>query len=212
MGTRIRIPEEIIKRGESMGVKDFKFEIATFQEVRPFIEKWHYSHNVNGIRYDYCFKLMHQGEMIGAMIFGRIAMANVWKRYGEKESDVIELRRLCCIDDTPKNTESYFIGHALRWLKKNTDIKVVVSYADKDYGHKGIIYKATNFKKVGETAKGRIIIYNGKRYHDKAIRTKDRHGKLKPFAIRLREALESGEAYYKRSLGKHIYIYQLKSK
>ena len=40
----------------------------------------------------------------------------------------MELRRLVCIDDTPKNTESYFIGKTLRWLKHNTDVEVVVSF------------------------------------------------------------------------------------
>ena len=51
------------------------------------------------------------------MMYGQIAMANVWKKYVSKEKDLIELRRLCCIDNTPKNTESYFIGFTLRWLK-----------------------------------------------------------------------------------------------
>ena len=53
----------------------------------------------------------------------------------------MELRRLCCIDETPKNTESYFIGRTLRWLRKNTGYKVVVSYADTHHGHEGTIYK-----------------------------------------------------------------------
>ena len=73
---------------------------------------------------DYCFKLLRGDELIGAMIYGRLAMANQWKKYSDKIDDVIELRRLCCIDDTPCNTESYFIGRTLRWLKQNTKIKV----------------------------------------------------------------------------------------
>ena len=70
--------------------------------------------------------------MIGAMMYGCISMQGVWKKYVEKETDVIELRRLCCIDDTLKNTESYFIGYTLRWLRDNTEIKKVISYADED--------------------------------------------------------------------------------
>lgn len=157
---------------------------------------------------DYCFKLMDEGEIIGGMIYGRMAMANAWKKYGEKQDDVIELRRLCCIDDTPKNTESYFIGSTLKWLLKNTEIKTVVSYADPEYGHEGIIYKASNFQLIGRTAKGKVIIYNGKKYHDKAIRTKYK-GELKPFARRLKKALEDGEAFYKKTEGKYIYTYDL---
>ena len=134
----------------------------------------------------------------------------------EVESDVVELRRLCCIDDTPKNTESYFIGHTLRWLKKNTDYKVVVSYADSNYNHTGTIYQATNFEYHGMTANGRVIDFNGKHYHDKTIRTyyTDKYGvkKLKPYAQKVRDALESGEAKYVETTGKHIYLFKLKKR
>jgi hypothetical protein len=187
-------------------VKTYKVELCERNEIRDFIETWHYSKNINGLISDYCFKLLDGETIIGGMIYGRIAMAGVWKKYAENESELTELRRLCCIDDTPKNTESYFIGHTLRWLKKNTDIKKVISYADTTYNHEGTIYKASNFKHCGMTAKGRVIMYQGKRYHDKTIRTKYK-GELKPFAKRVKEALETGEAEYVKTKGKHIYIY-----
>lgn len=181
------------------------------KEIRDFIEKWHYSHNINGLLSQYCFKLMDGNTMVGAMIYGGLGMANCWKKYAENKEDIIELRRLCCIDDTPKNTESYFIGKTLKWLLKNTSIKKVISYADNTYGHKGIIYQASNFKHLGKTPKGRVIMWNGKRYHDKTIRTKYK-GELKPFAKRVKEALEKGEAYYEETKGKEIYLYDLEGR
>jgi len=190
-------------------VKTYRIELCERNEIRDFIETWHYSKNINGLISDYCFKLLDGETIIGGMIYGRIAMAGVWKKYTENESELTELRRLCCIDDTPKNTESYFIGHTLRWLKKNTKIKRVVSYADTTYNHEGTIYKASNFKHCGMTAKGKVIMYQGKRYHDKTIRTKYK-GELKPFAKRIKEALVTGEAEYVRTKGKHIYIYDFK--
>lgn len=194
-----------------MKVKEMVVAPCGLEEVREFIEKWHYSKNVNGLSITQCFKLTYQDEIIGAAIFGRIAMAGVWKKYVEKEEDIIELRRLCCIDDTPKNTESYFIGKCLKWLVKFTNFKKVISYADLDFGHHGVIYQATNFELVGRTQKGRVIIYNGKRYHDKTIRTKYK-GELKPFAKRIKEALETGEAYYVKTKGKNIYLYDLEKR
>lgn len=181
------------------------------KEIRDFIEKWHYSHNINGLLSQYCFKLMDGDTMVGAMIYGGLGMANCWKKYAENKEDIIELRRLCCIDDTPKNTESYFIGKTLKWLLKNTSIKKVISYADNTYGHKGVIYQASNFKHLGKTAKGRVIMWQGKRYHDKTIRTKYK-GELKPFAKRVKEALEKGEAYYEETKGKEIYLYDLEGR
>lgn len=191
-----------------MKVKDFKVRLVDRSDIKDFVESNHYSKSINGLMSSYCFGLFNGDDLIGAMIYGKLAMANAYKKYGNTQNEVIELRRLCCIDDTPKNTESYFIGATLRWLKKNTDVKVVVSYADPAYGHQGVIYKASNFKLTGKTSKSRVIMLNGKKYHDKTIRTKYK-GKLKPFAQRVKDALGTGEAYYEDRPPKNIYEYRL---
>ncbi len=200
----------IMSELKSVGkVREFKVLKCERNEISQFVENWHYSKNVNGLTISYCFKLLDINDtLIGAIIYGKIAMANVWKKYVENENDIIELKRLCCIDNTPKNTESYFIGSTLRHLKKNSDIKMVISYADTFYGHEGTIYKASNFTYRGLTSKGRFIIHNGKKYHDKTIRTKYK-GEIKPFAKRIIEALKTNDAYYQNTDGKHIYLYQL---
>jgi len=191
-------------------VRDFKIRIIDRKVAEPFVEEWHYSKNINGLRITYCFGLYDGDILIGVSIFGAPAMNNQASKWNPNNpSKLLELRRLCCIDDTPKNTESYFIGKCLRWLKNNTDIEVIISYADMTYGHEGIIYKASNFKKVGVSPGGKVIMYNGKRYHDKTIRTKYK-GELKPFAKRIKEALENGEAYYTKTKGKHIFLYKLR--
>lgn len=197
-------------------VKDFEVKLTNIQYVKDFIEEWHYSSSVNGLRISHVFGLFYNHQLIGAMIYGPLGMANTWKKYANSESEVIELRRLCCIDNTPKCTESYFIGKTLRWLKKNTDYKVIVSYADSHYNHTGVIYRATNFEYHGLTAKGRVIDFEGKLYHDKCIRTYyvDKSGKkkIKPFAQRIKDALENGKANYVYTPGKHIYVFRLKTK
>jgi|TARA_Y100000114_G_scaffold142675_1_gene149475 hypothetical protein len=192
-----------------MSAKKYKVKLCDRKYIKDFIETWHYSKNINGLKSNFCFGLFNNNNLIGAMIYGQIAMANVWKKYVQKENQLIELRRLCCIDKTLKNTESYFIGYTLRWLKKNTEYVKVISYADTDYNHQGIIYQASNFKFKGMTNKGKVIVYNNKIYHDKTIRTKYK-GKLKPYAKKIKEALDNGRAYYKDTLGKKIYIYELK--
>ena len=194
-----------------MKVKEFTVEHCERNEIRDFVETWHYSKNINGLSCAHNFKLLYDGHIIGACIFGKIAMAGVWKKYAENGEDLIELRRLCCIDETPKNTESYFVGKCLNWLKNNTDIKTVISYSDLTYNHTGIIYKASNFELVGQTLPGKVIMYQDKRYHDKTIRTMYK-GQLKPYAQRIKDALETGEAYYTDTKSKNIYIYDLESK
>ncbi len=192
-----------------MSLRDWTVQRVSRQDVSAFIESNHYSGNINGCISDFCYALYDTiGEMKGALFYGRMAMANQWKRFSDNPDNVIELRRLCCVDDTPKNTESYFIGRSLKLLESDWMKGIVVSYADKEYGHNGTIYKASNFTMVGEVAGAKVIIYNGKQYHDKAIRTKYK-GQLKPFAKRIKDALDSGDAYYKKTAGKYTYIYQL---
>jgi hypothetical protein len=192
-----------------MKVRQFVVRALPRAGVSDFIEKWHYSGSVNGCISDYCFGLFYEERMIGAAFFGRMAMANQWKRFSATEKGVIELRRLCCIDDTPKNTESFFIGNMLRWLRKNTDLETVISYADAEYGHTGVIYRAANFTYLGFTKGAKVILFNGRRYHDKAIRTKYK-GELKPFAKRLKLALEDGTAKYVDTAGKHTFVFKLR--
>lgn len=192
-----------------MKVKELKIKLLERKDIKDFIEEWHYSKSINGLRISYCFGLYNGDELIGASIYGKPAMNNQASKWNPNNPEkLLELRRLCCIDDTPKNTESYFIGKCLKWLKKHTDIEVIISYADMTHNHEGTIYKATNFEHMGMSPGGKVIMLNGKKYHDKTIRTKYK-GKLKPFAQRVKDALESGEAYYSKTKEKHIYLYRL---
>lgn len=193
-----------------MNVKDYDVRVVDRSEVKDFIEENHYSKSINGLKVSYSFGLYRSDELIGAMIYGELA-TTAWKKYGDSERDVLELRRLVLVDDTPKNSESYFIGKTLRWLKRYTSARVVVSYADPNYGHSGVIYRASNFSHEGMTAKGKVIFWQGKKYHDRAMRTKYK-GELKPFARRLAEAVEKGEAVFSEQEPKHIYLYRLRRK
>jgi len=190
---------------------DYEVKLVTRKDISDFIEEHHYSKSINGCISDYCFGLYDGQKLVGAMFYGKMAMHNQYKKFAQNENEVIELRRLVCIDDTPKNTESYFISRTLKWLKKNTDIKIVVSYADSQMGHSGVVYKASNFRYLGKQKGAKVIIWGEKKYHDKSIRTVYK-GKLKPFALRIIEALSLGEAWYQETSGKHTYVYYLRDK
>ncbi|MDU4134236.1 MAG: hypothetical protein E7H88_06010, partial [Clostridium perfringens] len=78
--------------------KNYIVKIVERKDVKNFIEKYHYSHNINGLMSNYCFGLFDNNIMIGAMIYGKMAMANQWKKYSvnnnSNQSTIIELRRL----------------------------------------------------------------------------------------------------------------------
>lgn len=188
-------------------VKSYTIKLVTRQEIKAFIEKWHYSKSINGVKSTYCFGLYRNEELIGAALFGEPATKGVSEAYAKRE-EIIELRRLCLIDNTPRNAESFFIGKMLRYLKQNTNLKYILSYADAAYGHEGIIYKATNFKLVGQTVPVNKLLWNGKLYHDRSLRVKYK-GKLKPFSARLKAAVSAGEAVWVPGKAKNIYLYTL---
>jgi hypothetical protein len=63
--------------------------------------------------------------------------------------DCAALTRLWLHDDLQKNSESRVLGVVLRHLKRHTQIKFLVTYADPSIGHVGTIYQATNWLYAG---------------------------------------------------------------
>jgi len=202
------IPQQQDPEAMPQSVKEFVVRPITRAIAQPFIIHWHYSHTVNGLTQDYCFGLYYGDTLIGAALFGRPATKGVLEAHSGGKN-LIELRRLCCIDKTPRNTESYFIGKMLKWLRDNSDIDIVLSYSDLTYGHEGTIYKASNFEFVGQTKTSEQILYNGKLYHK---RVADEYDPPRQITIELREALKNGEAQRVKTQPKNIYIYRIERK
>ena len=195
-----------------MSVTDFTVEYTNRKAVKGFIEKHHYSQSINGIQSYHHFGLYTDGhfglpKMIGAMLYGIPSMPATAKKYNPiNPSRCMELRRLCCIDDTPTNTESYFIAKTLNWLKHNTDTEVVVSFADQHHNHSGTIYKASNFEYLGETGKARVLMVDGEEYHSRSLNQDKR-----PYGRELKRRYDSGDEniFFISRKPKHIYVYYL---
>ena len=198
-----------------MSVKNFTVEEVTRKSIVSFIEKHHYSHNVNGVQSLYHYGLYTEGnfgipKMIGAMMYAHPSMPATAAKYNPiNPNKCLELRRLVCIDDTPKNTESYFIGQTFKLLKRDTDKEVIVSFADQHHGHTGVIYKASNFDYLGETKPGRILMVDGKEMHIRSLNQLDR-----PYGRELNRRYKAGDKniFWKNTKPKHIYTYYLNKK
>ena len=200
-------------------VTDFTIEPVERKVIQSFVHKWHYSHSTNGVQQTQCFALFNGEKMIGAMMYALPSMKSTAAKYNpDNPLRCWELRRLCCIDDTPTNTESYFIGKTLRWIRQNTDIEVIVSYADLEQGHEGVIYKASNFHLIGQSGGGRNLIVDGKKFHARSLNQKE-----KPYGRDLKRRWENKEGhsfwdskeedmYYQDVKPKNIYVYYLNKK
>jgi hypothetical protein len=196
-------------------------------DVRVFIEQHHYSKSIRGVTPSHCFKVTLYVQVVGAAIFGLPGMRETLEKYSEfGKYKLVELRRFCMIDDTPRNSESKSISVMLRALKKY-GVQRVLSYADPTYGHVGTIYKALGFVCLGQTPSCSVIIYKDRqvkrssldrypRYRKWSTRAVNRYANyqnkdlgLLPFAQEIRNALKSGAATKRREAGKFIYIKNL---
>ena len=195
-----------------LSVKDFEVVRVNRRDIEQFTEHWHYSHSINGLSCRYCFGLYRMDDeqfptLIGAAIYGKPAMRGQGpKWHPDNPTSVLELRRLVCIDDTPKNTESYFIGQTLRWIRNNTDYELILSLADPYYGHSGTIYRATNFVYLGESAGDKVVSIAGKMWHPRVITMN------KPFARTLQRKIKAGHESIEwiDKPGKHVYGFWLR--
>ena len=87
-------------------------------------------------------------NLIGCIVFGQPVGRSAAESISSiiKINEVFELVRLWIADGYGKNIESYCIMQSIGLVKKNfPHIKVIISYADSEAGHKGIIYQACNF-------------------------------------------------------------------
>ena len=198
-----------------MALQGYWVQETTFNHtVRKFLKRWHYSDYVN-IQAKHTFCLFREGnfgipEMVGVCIYTRPAGPSAGQSYYPEAPDkVLELRRLCLIDATPKNAESFFVSRTIKWLKGNTDWEFVLSYADMEQGHTGVIYRASNFEYLGVTGAGKTLEVDGKRFHIRTLSMLDR-----PYGVEINRRYRDKDPNVKvlETLPKNIYIYKLKKK
>ena len=116
--------------------------------AKRVIEKEHYLHSMPGGT-DLCFGVLTDGRLQGALTFGA-GPANAYRLVdGADPDDCLTLTRFLLGDDLPHNSASRVIGETIRILRRSTDVKFIVTYADPAYGHTGTIYQALNWLYTG---------------------------------------------------------------
>jgi hypothetical protein len=137
--------------------------------AKQVLEREHYLHSFPGGT-----KLAF-GAFMGARLFGVITLgagpSNAYSLVGGvTPDDCLTLSRLWLSDELPHNSESRFIGVVLRFLKRNTSLKFLVSYADPAQGHLGTIYQATGWVYTGlSQATPLYDIGDGRHYHSRSL-------------------------------------------
>lgn len=131
--------------------KMFYIKKIDYKEAIDMVVKNHYLHRRCPCSFAFGLFNISSDVLTGVVIYGTPSSSSL--RMGicgvEEKNNVIELTRLWIKDETPKNTESFLIGNTLRLINK----EIVVSYAEIQQGHTGVVYQATNWIYTGLSAK-----------------------------------------------------------
>lgn len=186
-------------------VKNMKVYPITVKEARKYIASFHYSRTMpDSTKYVYAGYLGDKlcGIICYGMGCGKSQYTSLFPNI--ENGHYLELTRLWCPNDMPKNTESKLIGESLKQLPKN--IEVVISFSDQGEGHSGTIYQATNWYYVGVNNGGKMLIKDGVKKHPRLLGIyRMRHPELKDKSTEELRCLLGYE--YCESGRKHKYVF-----
>jgi len=124
------------------------------------LNKYHYLKDISkGFKSGYNYGLMIDELCVGVCIFtgfpvpelstGMLGLSR------DDQDGLFELSRLCLLPNIQgednHNMASWFVARAIRQLRKDITVRVILSYADADF-HSGTVYRACNFKYYGLSA------------------------------------------------------------
>lgn len=132
-----------------MALQDYAIRQIDYKTAMDVIVREHYLHRKCPCTN--AFGLFLGDELKGVVIYGTPASSPL--RAGiagaENANNVVELTRLWVCDSVPRNGESFLIGNTVGRAGK----EIVVSYAEIQQGHVGVVYQATNWLYTGLSAK-----------------------------------------------------------
>ena len=143
---------------------DYTIDRVSKSEAAELLLRYHYLKDISkGFKSGYNYGLyknndfspLNIGGIQGVCIFTGLPVPEIAKgAFGlerHEQHGLFELSRLCIHPDTQQreyNITSWFVSKAIKRLRKDTEVKAIISYADSEY-HNGTIYRACNFRYCG---------------------------------------------------------------
>ena len=186
-----------------MSKSDLRIDWATHAAAKYACENWHYSGSVP-VPPLVKVGVWEFGKFIGVVMFSRGASSNLMKPYGLRQDEGCELTRVAMTKHAV--AVSRVMKVAIAFLKKNSPaLRLIVSFADPQYGHHGGIYQAGNWIYCGDTSSGVEYWNNGKRLHSRQVSEKGWN--IQQGAKR--KTVKPSECRIVRTAGKHRYLMPL---
>jgi hypothetical protein len=132
-----------------MGLQDYAIRPLAYADAMQLVVEHHYLHRKAPC--SAAFGLFLGDAVKGVVVYGTPSSAPLRRGLAgdHNKGNVVELTRLWVSDDVPRNGESFLIGRTLSRAGK----ELVVSYAEIEQGHTGVVYQATNWLYTGLSAK-----------------------------------------------------------
>jgi len=161
---------------------DFFIDKVSKEEVKDLLYTHHYLKDESkdfksgfnyGLYRNTFTDVLRIGNCLGACIFTGLPVPEIAKgAFGlnrNEQQGLFELSRLCIEPSTQSreyNITSWFVSKAIRQLRKDTEVKAILSYADSNH-HSGTIYRACNFKYYGLTDRKKDFYYSDGTKHSR---------------------------------------------
>lgn len=147
-----------------------RLEKASRKAVDFACKNYHYSKNAAPRAHDLAFSVFENSVFCGCICYGRGATNDIGKPYNLNSGECIELIRVAL--NGKQSSTSKALSISLKLVKKYAPLtRMIVSFADPEQTHIGILYQATNWIYVGKTIPAKEYILNGKRIHGRTYRS-----------------------------------------
>lgn len=183
-----------------MSIKDdYYIEKVTYHIAMDMVINRHYLKRKAPCTHAFGMFEKKSGKLVGVITYGVSCSSTLLRGIcgDDEKSNVYELTRLWIEDGTPKNSESWLIGNTIKKLDK----EIIVTFAEIQQGHSGIIYQASNFIYCGLSAKFKDPKVKGLEHQHHATYA---HGMT---AQQVRDKYGSENVYYVDRPRKHRYVF-----
>ena len=132
-------------------------KLASAKAIRHACLNFHYAKAVPSVRI--AFSVFNDdGEWCGVVAFGSGANNNLAKSVGQPQGAAVELVRVAL--NGKQSGTGKVLSIALKILPKYAPLlRCVVSYADPEQGHLGVLYQATNWAYLGASKAQREVYH-----------------------------------------------------
>ena len=165
-----------------MAKTDFYIDKVSKKQAEDILLQYHYLKDISksfksGYNYGLFkhndFSPLNIGGVQGVCIFTGLPVPEIAQgAFGlerNEQEGLFELSRLCIhptIQLDEYNITSWFVARAIKQLRKETDVKAIISYADSDF-HSGTIYRSLNFDYYGLTDPKKDFYYSDGTKHSR---------------------------------------------